>query len=97
MISAEVTRRFPKYTLKRAIELGERLESYAIRRLADPHVRIKQAGPSHLRRGHAKHISLSFSLVFVGVEFLNDGEHPVPGSLQSPEHAPVCPLEQFVA
>jgi hypothetical protein len=46
-----------------------------------------------------EYISLSFSLilVFVSVEFLKDGEHPVPGSLQAPEHNPACPLEQFVA
>ena len=38
-----------------------------------------------------------FSLVLVGVEFLKDGEHPVPGSLQAPEHNQACSLEQFVA
>ena len=28
----------------------------------------------------------SLVLVFVGVEFLKDGEQPLPGSLQAPEH-----------
>ena len=52
-----------------------------------------------LRSFSLEYVSLSFSLVlvFVGVEFLKDGEHPVPGSLQAPEHNPACPLEQFVA
>ncbi len=44
-MSAEVARRFPEHTLKRAIELGERLEADVIGDFADAQVRIEKSDP----------------------------------------------------
>jgi hypothetical protein len=42
MMSAEVARRFPKYTLEHAIELGQRLKANIVGDFADSAVRIQK-------------------------------------------------------